>query len=249
MPALTADYFDRWYADGQVSPHGDALQASLGLPPGVVSNSLLSGSGLDEMVRELALTPESLLLDMGCGRGGYTLEIARRTGCRVIGIDHSSVAIGIAAALAAERGLSHRAQFRVADLTATGLADHSVNAIVSIDALTFARPPQAGIRECLRVLQTGGRLVYTSWDPREPFTDDGTPTRPDAASVLREVGVANFLVHDKEDWLPIERAKWEATLAIPVDSDPFLASARQEAADVLEHFHRKRRFLAVVVAS
>ena len=80
MPALTADHFDRWYADGQRSPHDETLRAPLGLPPGVVSDSLLSGAGLDEVTAELALTPDSTLLDMGCGRGGYTLEIARRTG-------------------------------------------------------------------------------------------------------------------------------------------------------------------------
>ena len=80
MPALTAEYFDRWYADGQRSPHGEALRAPLGLPPGVVSNSPLSGVGLDEVVAELGLSADSHLLDMGCGRSGYTLEITRRSG-------------------------------------------------------------------------------------------------------------------------------------------------------------------------
>ncbi|WP_410628466.1 SAM-dependent methyltransferase [Amycolatopsis sp. cmx-8-4] len=44
------------------------------------------GSALD-------LRAGRVLVDLACGRGGYGLEIARRSGCRVVGIDFSRVAI------------------------------------------------------------------------------------------------------------------------------------------------------------
>ncbi|WP_162146198.1 class I SAM-dependent methyltransferase [Amycolatopsis vancoresmycina] len=41
----------------------------------------------------LDLQGERVLVNLACGRGGYGLEIARRRGCRVVGIDFSEVAI------------------------------------------------------------------------------------------------------------------------------------------------------------
>ncbi|WP_112225453.1 class I SAM-dependent methyltransferase [Lentzea atacamensis] len=37
--------------------------------------------------------PGQVLLDLACGRSGHGLEIVRRTGCRLMGVDFSAVAI------------------------------------------------------------------------------------------------------------------------------------------------------------
>ena len=76
------------------SPVKDEIeQRHLGLPPRLLSTSLLSWEGIAEVTAALRLSPGDTLLDLACGRGGYGLEIAARTGARLVGIDFSAEAV------------------------------------------------------------------------------------------------------------------------------------------------------------
>src|SRR5436305_1567666 len=56
-PRLTATYFDGWYADMVGSEVKDGIQQrTLGLPPHLLSTSLLSWEGIAEVVEALGLT-------------------------------------------------------------------------------------------------------------------------------------------------------------------------------------------------
>ena len=44
---------------------------------------------VDHIISSLDITENSCVLDLGCGRGRYAVEIAKRTGCRVVGTDRS----------------------------------------------------------------------------------------------------------------------------------------------------------------
>ena len=114
-----AQYFDGWYADMAASSVKDEIhQRHLGLPPGLLSNSLLTWQGIAEVTEALRLSPGATLVDLACGRGGYGLEIAGRTGARLIGVDFSAEAIHQARQQA--RRLGRVAAFQVGDLAATG---------------------------------------------------------------------------------------------------------------------------------
>src|SRR4051794_11860997 len=120
MGTSAAD-FDSWYADRVESPVADELvRRVLDLPPDLQSTSLLGGRGLDEVVTALDPHDGQVLLDLACGRGGYGLEIARRTGVRVVGVDFSAVAIDQARLRARALGLADRVEFRVGELAGTG---------------------------------------------------------------------------------------------------------------------------------
>ncbi|MEO3936841.1 methyltransferase domain-containing protein [Dermatophilaceae bacterium Soc4.6] len=89
-----AAYFDGWYTDMGRTPLKDQIeQRHLGLPPQLLSTSLLTWEGIAEVVSSLRLSPGDLLLDLACGRGGYGLEIASRTGARLLGLDFSPEAV------------------------------------------------------------------------------------------------------------------------------------------------------------
>jgi hypothetical protein len=80
-----AAYFDQWYEDMATSPARDAIVArTLGLPPELQSNSLLTWPGIAEVTEALRMPPDGLLLDVACGRGGYGIEVARRAGARLV---------------------------------------------------------------------------------------------------------------------------------------------------------------------
>jgi SAM-dependent methyltransferase len=106
--------------------------------------------------------------------GGYGLEVAQRTGARLVGVDLSAEAVRQARAQASR--LARRAEFVVGALEATGLEPGSVDAAMCIDAVQLADPPSAAYQELRRVIRPGGRVVLTCWEAEDP-DDDRVPER------------------------------------------------------------------------
>src|SRR5437879_11613166 len=119
-PMLTAEYFDNWYADMVGSQVKDEIeQRHLGLPPHLLSTSLLGWDAIAEVVERLRLSAGDTLLDLACGRRGYGREVPARTNARLIGVDFSAEAVRQASEQVAPLG--HTADCRVRDLPAPGL--------------------------------------------------------------------------------------------------------------------------------
>jgi hypothetical protein len=79
-----------------VSPVKDEIQQRhLGLPPHLLSSSLLGWEPIAEVAAALRLSGGGTLVDLACGRGGYGLEIAGRTGARLVGVDFSAEAAAL----------------------------------------------------------------------------------------------------------------------------------------------------------
>ena len=158
---MTSEYFDNWHANNTRSPARDEIhRRHLGLPPYMTSDSLLPWEGIAEVTEALRLKPGETLLDLACGRGAYGLEIARRTDARLIGIDFAESAVQAARALAASLGQD--ADFRVADMTGTGLAQGSVDAVLSVDSAQFGG--DGVFVELRKLLVPGGRVALTGWE-------------------------------------------------------------------------------------
>lgn len=243
--AEQAAYFDRWYADmAEVSVKDEIQQRHLGLPPQLLSTSLLTWNGIAEVVDELALHSGDLLVDLACGRGGYGLEIASRTGARLLGIDFAPAALEPARAMAAARGIE--AEFRVGDLVATDLPDRYVDAVVVVDAIQFPRAPSAAYGEIARILRPGGRVVLTCWEAVDP-DDLAVPDRlrkVDLRGGLEEAGFTDVNVRERADWREAERAMWTEAAALDPRGESALLSFHEEGKRSLDGFDRVRRVMA-----
>ncbi|MCL4459552.1 MAG: class I SAM-dependent methyltransferase [Chloroflexi bacterium] len=97
-----------------------------------------------------------LALDVGCGTGNYTLELARR-GARAVGLDSSEAMITIASRKARARDL--HVDFIRARAEALPLASETFDVVLSVTTLEFITSPDLAIGEMWRVLKPGGRLV------------------------------------------------------------------------------------------
>ncbi|MFD9864470.1 class I SAM-dependent methyltransferase [Streptomyces alboflavus] len=116
---------------------------------------------LGTLTANLRLGPGDVLADIGCGTGGVGLWLARALAVRLIGVDISPVAVRLASTRAAAFVPQGQAEFRTGTLTATGLPDRHVNAVICVDALSCADDRQAALRELHRILRPGGRAVIT----------------------------------------------------------------------------------------
>ena len=248
-PGSLAEYFDGWYADMTGSPVKDEIQQRhLGLPPHLLSTSLLGWDGIAEAAAGLRLFPGGTLVDLACGRGGYGLEIAARTGARLTGVDFSAEAVRQAREQA--RRLGATAGFGIGDLAATGLGAGSADAVLCVDAIQFAPEPQAAYGEIRRVLAPAGRAVLTCWET-DDRDDERVPARlrqVDLRAGLTAAGFDDVEVGDRPGWRAQERAMWQEAAALDPGDDPALRSFHDEGVRSLVLFDLVRRVMATATA-
>jgi SAM-dependent methyltransferase len=245
-----AAYFDQWYAHMATSPARDAIVTRiLGLPPELQSTSLLTWQGIAEVTEELRMPQHGLLLDIACGRGGYGIEIARRTDARLLGVDFSAVALEQARSISARLLPAGRSEFQLGTLIAAGLPTGIADGLICVDAVQFAEPPLAALLEFRRLLTSGGRLTLTCWEAVDP-SDERVPPRIHAVNLRRDLPKAGFedvAVHEKPEWRQAERAMWEGAVAA-VDSDAAVKSLQAEGRRSLDAFDSLRRVFATATA-
>lgn len=103
----------------QVARSVDAPLSLIPVLPGLFDG--LDGLGCmpDVTARLLAaagIGPRSRVIDLGCGKGAVAVALARRTGCRVLGLDACADFIEAARQLAERRDVARLCQFRVGDV-------------------------------------------------------------------------------------------------------------------------------------
>src|SRR5579864_951598 len=246
---LSAEYFDGWYADRvATSVVDEIMNRHTGFPPGTRAG-VVPAEAIAELAGELRLTPGSTLLDLACGRGAYGLAIARKTGALLIGVDFSAQALAEAREQAARIGVSN-VSFRVGELTAAGLPDASVEAVLCTDAIQFPDEPDIAYAEIRRVLKPGGRVVLTCWEPFDRTDERFSPRlrRADLGAGLRRAGFTDVEVRERPAWLAREHALWEEAVALEPGDDPALRSLYEEGVKSLQWIGQLRRVLAVATS-
>ena len=109
------------------------------------------------------------ILDLGCGVGGQTLQLADLTSGSIIAIDNHRPSIERLRATVAERGLSQRVRAIVGDMAHLEQPDESFDLIWSEGAL-YNIGIRNALRVCHRLLRPGGYLAFTDavWRKTNP---------------------------------------------------------------------------------
>lgn len=111
-------------------------------------------------------TPESRILDVGCGSGALLRLLGRlRPDARLTGVDP-------AAGMVREAVASARAAVLQASAEALPFGDGSFDLVVSSSSFSHWEDKAAGLAECRRVLAPGGALLLA-----DVFTTRGLPMR------------------------------------------------------------------------
>jgi ArsR family transcriptional regulator len=119
---------------------------------------LVPGRSWAAWARALAhLLPPVDVVDIGCGEGYLTIEVARWAK-RVVAIDRSTTVLARAKALAARRRAVNIA-FKRGELERLPLENSSVDIALLCQALHHASQPAAAMAEAVRVLRPGGKLL------------------------------------------------------------------------------------------
>ncbi len=143
-----------------------------------------------------ALRPGARVLEIGCGAGHLTMQLAGR-GLHVEAIDASPAMVELTAERAREKGFAELVKVGAADVHALPFAAGDFDLVVAVGVLPWLHTPASAVREMARVLRDDGQVVLTAdngarltsfTDPREILAR--TPLRSLYHKLRRRPGVA-----------------------------------------------------------
>jgi len=159
-----------------LSTDGDGYEAQMGRWSRRLAPLLIDFAGVSGAKK---------ILDVGCGTGSLTFEIAGRLGGGAItGIDFSPVYVEHAS----RRNQHQHVTFEVGDACALRFADASFDHVLSSLVLQFIPDADRVVREMRRVTRPGGTITAATWDTRggvvvqRMFFDTAAVLDPDASA-------------------------------------------------------------------
>ena len=111
-----------------------------------------------EAFQMLPSLDDPLILDVGCGRGEPTLELARLSQGRIVGLDIHASSLDILAGKIVEAGLSDRVQAVMCSLFDMSFPDESFD-VIWAEGSVFVIGFERGLREWRRLIKPGGFLA------------------------------------------------------------------------------------------
>jgi demethylmenaquinone methyltransferase / 2-methoxy-6-polyprenyl-1,4-benzoquinol methylase len=142
----------------------DAIELFAPLAPTYDRYARLLSFGQDPRWRRFLVTrmdvgPEHTLLDVATGTAAVAIELVRRTGCRVVGLDQSREMLETGARRIDEAGL--RDEIELVEGTAERLpfADSAFDGLTFTYLLRYVDDPGATMRELARVVRPGGAIA------------------------------------------------------------------------------------------
>jgi SAM-dependent methyltransferase len=143
--------------------------------------------------------PQSLMLDVGCGVGYTPLYLARKLGCRVVGVDLYPSMVKRAREHVRRAGMEDQVEIQPGDMLALPFDDGRFDAVMAESVVAFAADKPRALSEFVRVLKPGGYLGFTeaTWS-QEP--------KPKLLAQLPDLLGENFETYDLEGWRALVEA-------------------------------------------
>lgn len=152
----------------------------------------------DALIEMCHIDGKSEVLYVGCGIGVGPAHIAKKRGCRVVGVDISETMLAWARQRAREDGVADKVDIRYGDILDLPFEDGRFGAVIVESVAVFVEDKARAIAECVRVARTGGYVGMNEVFWVAPASAEF------AADARREMGADLLPV---ADW----RALWEAS--------------------------------------
>ncbi len=111
------------------------------------------------MVSRLPADPGGRILDVATGTAAVAIEIARRTGLRVVGLDQSEPMVREGGRRVSRAKLAHRIHFTLGSGDRLPFADASFDGVTFAYLLRYVDDVGATLKELARVVRPGGVLA------------------------------------------------------------------------------------------
>lgn len=111
------------------------------------------------LVSRIEARPGDAVLDVACGTGAVAIEVARRTGCAVVGLDQSAEMLAAGRRRVEEAGLGDRISLEEGRAEELPFPDGSFDALTFTYLLRYVADPAATLAELVRVVRPGGSVA------------------------------------------------------------------------------------------
>jgi len=111
------------------------------------------------LVSRVAAGPDDEVLDVATGTAAVAIELARRSGCRVVGLDQSAEMLAAGLQRVEAAGLGDRIQLVEGSAERLAFPDGSFDALTFTYLLRYVEDPAATLRELARVIRPGGMMA------------------------------------------------------------------------------------------
>ena len=163
--------------------------------------------------KNLNLSNDEFLLDMGCGEGRHSIGAYIETQANILGLDLSMKDLKIAQKRLNDFDTSNIksvCQFGEADIVSIPLLDSSLDAVICSEVLEHVNSPQESIKELIRVLKPGGVLALSvprympeliCWKLSKEYSKTpGGHVRIFKHKQLKKLGINNGLDYQSFHW-------------------------------------------------
>lgn len=111
------------------------------------------------LVSRMDAGPEDTVLDVATGTAAVAMELARRTGCRVVGLDQSAEMLAEGRRRVAALGLGDRIELVQGEAERLPFDDASFDGLTFTYLLRYVEDPEATLGELARVVRPGGTIA------------------------------------------------------------------------------------------
>ncbi|TML64893.1 MAG: methyltransferase domain-containing protein, partial [Actinobacteria bacterium] len=111
------------------------------------------------LVSRVQAGPDDTVLDVATGTAAVAIELVRRTGCSVVGLDQSPEMLAEARRRLSAAGLAERIELVEGTADDLPFEDGAFDGLTFTYLLRYVDDPEATVRELARVLRPGGRIA------------------------------------------------------------------------------------------
>lgn len=111
------------------------------------------------LVSQIDVGSDATVLDVATGTAAVAIELVRRNGCSVVGLDQSAEMLAVGRAQVERAGLSERIRLVQGTADRLPFSDGEFDALSFTYLLRYVEEPAATVRELARVTRSGGTIA------------------------------------------------------------------------------------------
>ncbi len=180
-----------------------------------------------ELVELCHIDRNKHVLDIGCGSGRTACYIARKYGCKVVGVDLLQGMVNRSNERARREGVRDRVEFRLGDAQELPFENELFDVVIGEFITGLLEDKHRGVKEYLRVVKSGGTIGLNE------ATWIRTPPPAELVEYLSKVFGVRGEILDPDGWRELSESAGLTDMVVRINKADALSNKRDDVRDLL----------------